>query len=132
MYERTTYCVHDQPRRPACFRIGATAARLDALLDRYAATRWAFLTAGNPASQSLDASENARRQSELLEQLTKNGYGCLPGEGRGGDPASQPEESVLALDVPERIAKGFARDFGQLAIVVGRRGRPARLVACVP
>jgi hypothetical protein len=129
-YEQTTYCVEQSGRRPIRFRAGSTNARLDALLAQHGAQRWAFLTAWNPASEQLARTENDRRQTALIEVLIAAGYRCLPGEGRGRNPAWPAEESVLALDIPSRAARRVGRQFGQLAIVVGHRGFKARLVAC--
>jgi hypothetical protein len=128
-YEGTTYCVEDGARR-VCFRIGSTSKALEALLERQGANRWAFLTAWNPASRRLSRAENDRRQTKLVDELMAAGYRCLRGEGRGTDPSWPPEESVLALDIPKRVARRFGRKFGQLAIVTGHRGFPSRLVAC--
>ena len=128
-YEKTMYCVEDRAR-PVCCRLGSRNARLDALLEKYRSDRWAFLTAWNPGSQPLPRAENDRRQTELIEALAAAGYRCLRGEGRGSDPSWPPEESVLALDIPKRIARRFGRQFGQLAIVAGHRGFASRLVAC--
>jgi hypothetical protein len=129
-YETATYCVTDAPARPVCFRVGSRSARLDALLASYGSDRWAFLTAWNPASVPLSRAENDRRQNELIAALTAAGHRCLPGEGRSPDGSWPPEESVLALDIPERDARGAGREYGQLAILTGHRGFQARLVAC--
>jgi Protein of unknown function (DUF3293) len=129
-YEKTNYCIEATPRRPICFRAGSTNARLDALLQHQGAQRWAFLTAWNPASEQLSRTENNRRQTALIEGLTAAGYRCLPGESCGKNPAGPAEESVLALDIPSRVARRFGRRFGQLAIVVGDRGSRPRLIAC--
>lgn len=129
-YEKTTYCVHAGAKRPICFRVGGRSVRLDALLERYGAARWAFITAWNPQSRQLPANENVARQNALLERLIAAGIRCLPGEGRGEDPTWPPEESILAFDIQPYVARALGRDFGQFAIVIGRRGRPARLVAC--
>jgi hypothetical protein len=130
-YENTDYYVFDGDAKPIRFRAGSTKPRLDALLDRYGATRWAFLTAWNPGSTPLPDAENTKRQDDLLAQLLAAGYRCLPGEGRGEDSSWPPEESILALDIPENAARNMGARFGQLAIVTGRRGTPARLVACL-
>lgn len=83
------------------------------------------------ASTQLRDEENRRRQDEMLEALVAKGYRCLVGEGCGADASWPPEESILALDIPEHLARDLGRRFGQLAIVVGRRGRAARLVPCL-
>ena len=88
------------------------------------------MTAWNPASTPLPRRENDRRQGELISQLTATGCRCLRGEGRNADASWPPEESVFALDITSRDARRIGHQYGQLAIVVGERGRPPRLVAC--
>jgi hypothetical protein len=129
-YERADYVVFDG-NREVRFRIGGNSTRMGALLHRHGAQRWAFLTAWNPGSQPLPGSENDARQNALLERLISGGFQCLRGEGRGADPSWPPEESVLALDIPEHAARAIGRAFHQLAVVVGRRGTPARLLSCL-
>lgn len=129
-YRRTTYCVFDESRE-VCFRVGGASGRLAQLMRKHAATRWALLTAWNPASTPLPARENDARQNALLERLLSSGYRCLRGDGRGDDPSWPAEESVMALDIPERAAVRIGREFGQLAIVAGRTGAPSRLVPCL-
>jgi hypothetical protein len=128
-YEKTTYCVNEADRRPICFRAGNTSEKLDTLLTRYGATRWALLSAWNPGSQPPSRAENDRRQLEMLDALTTAGYRCLCGEGRG-DNSGWCEEHVLVLDIAKRDARRLGRRFGQLAIIVGHRGSAARLVSC--
>jgi hypothetical protein len=128
-YEQTDYVVFDDDREVS-FRAGSRSSRLAALLGRHDAARWAFLTAWNPGSQPSSRAENDERQDALLDRLVSEGYRCLRAEGRSADGSWPPEESVLALDIPERVARALGRAFGQLAIVVGARRRPATLTAC--
>jgi hypothetical protein len=130
-YKNTEYFVFEEEGKSIRFRVGSTKPRLDMLLDRYGARRWALITAWNPASQQLPPQENQRRQDELLARLFAAGYRCLKGEGRGIDTSWPPEESVFALDIPEAAAKKLGGAFGQLAIVAGHRRGKARLVACL-
>ncbi|HET7694107.1 MAG TPA: DUF3293 domain-containing protein [Vicinamibacterales bacterium] len=130
-YENTDYFVFEPEGQPIRFRVGGRKPRLDALLARYGATRWAFMTAWNPASRELAAATNDSRQDEMLTELTARGYRCLRGEGRGADPSWPAEESVLVLDIPPAMARTIGRRFGQLAIVTGRRGASSKLVACL-
>ncbi len=129
-YRRTTYCAFTTPRRPVCFHAGSRSARLDALLDREGADRWAFITAWNPGSQVRPQRENDRRQAELMARL--KAYRTIIGEGRGRDGAWPPEPSVLVLGITASKAMQLGMRFGQLAILVGRRGQSARLVFCSP
>jgi hypothetical protein len=130
-YEKTRFCVEDGARR-LCFMAGSRSARLDALLRRHNAVTWAFLTAWNPASVELSRAENDARQDDLLRRLESAGCKWLPGEGIGNNPAWKPEASLLVLGISRGKAVALGRDCGQLAVVVGRRGEPARLVPCAP
>jgi hypothetical protein len=78
----------------------------------------------------LTREENDRRQAELRQVLARHGYQILPGRGIGDDPSWEPEESVLVLGMPRKAAVRIGRQFGQLAIVAGHRGFPARLIPC--
>ncbi len=93
---------------------------------------WAFLTGFNPLSQLCSAEDNARRQRLLEERLRQLGIAFLHGEGVADDGRWPVEASVLAYGIGEETARDLGRLFEQVAIVVGRRGGPARLVACDP
>src|SRR3954454_15029329 len=128
-YQRTRFCVDEGSRR-ICFMAGSKSAKWDAVLRRHQATRWAFVTAWNPASVALSESENEARQQELTTILDREEYKWLVGEGIGEDPAWTPEKSLFVLDISRGKAVALGRQFGQLAVVVGRRGEPALLVSC--
>lgn len=130
-YERTTFVVIENGREIG-FRVGSPAPSLAALMKRHGATRSAFMTAWNPASVSLTPRENDKRQRSLRGKIEAAGYRWLPGEGRGDDVSWAPEDSLLVLGISEGKAVSLGRQFGQLAIVVARVGKPARLVSCVP
>lgn len=127
-YRNTHFVVLDAGRE-ITIRAGYRNPALDELLARVGATRWAFLTAHNPESKRLNASDNARRQQQLHGQLVAAGYHTLPGEGR--DPAGEwpSEASVLVIGIGTREARAFGRRFGQLAILAGQARFAARLVA---
>jgi hypothetical protein len=129
-YERTRFCVQDGPKR-ICFMAGSPNRRLDALLARHGATRWAFITAWNPGSRPLSNAENARRHAELRAAVHYAGLEALDGEGVGEDPSLPPwpsEQSLLILNISRGKAISLGRRFDQLAIVVGRRGQASTLV----
>jgi hypothetical protein len=129
-YERTTYCFQPANGARICFKIGSVDKRRDAVLDRRGQSRWAFITAWNPGSKRLPATENSRRHTELAAELNAAGYQWLPGEGSGDNRAWPPEESVFVMGISSREARRLGRKFGQLAIVVGHKSLPARLVRC--
>jgi hypothetical protein len=127
-YERTRFCVQDGPTR-ICFMAGSQNRRLDALLTRHGATRWAFITAWNPGSRPLSKSENGRRHAELRAAVHDAGLEALDGEGVGEDASWPSEQSLLILNISRGKAISLGRRFDQLAIVVGRRGEASTLVA---
>lgn len=126
-YQSTSFCV-GTGARPVCFRAGSRSSRLDALLARQGATRWAFITAWNPGSVPLSSVENARRHAELCAAVGAMGLATLEGEGIGRDPSWPPERSLLILGISRVRAVALGRHFGQLAIVAGRHGEPSRLL----
>lgn len=119
-YRATTYAAG-----AFVLHIGDRCTALDAILPS-ACPEWAFVTAFNPGSVQREEAANQRDQTALETTLTAAGYDYLPGHGTGTDwPA---EASVLILGITESDACRYARPYGQLAIVCGRRGEPARLV----
>ena len=124
-YEKTRFCVDDGPRR-ICFMAGSQNRKLEALLARHNARSWAFITAWNPRSDERSREQNDAQQAELRQAVSA--YEVLPGEGVGQDPSWTPEESLLILNISRRKAQTLGRRFGQLAIVVGRRGEKSELL----
>jgi hypothetical protein len=129
-YELTRFCVLDAPRRRFCFTVGSTNRDLERLLERHGVDRWAFIAAWNPKSTELPREENDRRQTQLRSRLAN--YIVIPGEGVGRDVNRAPAPSLLVLGIRRKDAIRMGRDFGQLAIVVGHKGFPARLLPCSP
>jgi hypothetical protein len=128
-YRRTTYVAHTS-HGDIRINPGRPSLELDGLLSERRVREWAYVTAYNPASRQLAEEENVRRQQELLDAVRDRGLAFLEGEGVGEDPRWPPERSILILGIESEEARALGRRFGQLAIVVGRTGEPARLVAC--
>jgi len=127
-YEATDYRVGDL----FTIRCGALSAPLDALLTDHGHEHWAYITACNPGSLHLDAAENRRRMADLARRITCLGLPTLEGEGVGEGNDWPPEPSLLILGIGQTAAVELGREFGQVAIVIGRRGEPARLCFCPP
>jgi hypothetical protein len=108
-------------------RCGANSDELDGLLTQQGVDEWAFITACNPRSELLPAAENEARMAKLRAALRDRKYRWLKGRGedRAGDWPDEP--SLLVLGIPEPDAVALAAQFNQHAILVGRRGDPARL-----
>lgn len=129
-YESTTYWVGAEPR-PIGIRIGERAPALERLLARRGLTHWAFVTACNPGSQLRAPWFNTGRHLALLQVLRRGGYGWLIALAQG-DAGDWPSETgVLVPGMDAASARNLGRRFGQNAVVVGRRGQPARLLWCV-
>ena len=127
-YEATDYWVGD------CFmiRCGERSPPLEALLAESGHDTWAFITAWNPGSIALDTAENRRRMTDLCGRIALLGLPMLEGEGVGTGGDWPPEPSLLVLGIGASEAVELGRAFGQVAIVVGRLGAPARLCFCSP
>ncbi len=127
-YEATDYRVGDR----FTIRCGERSPPLEALLAESGHDTWAYITAWNPGSMALDTAENRRRMSDLSDRIALLGFPMLEGEGVGTGGDWPPEPSLLVLGIAASEALALGREFGQVAIVVGRLGAPARLCFCSP
>jgi hypothetical protein len=108
--------------------IGQRHPELDRLLMEKGCAEWAFLSACNPDSLPLQRGENTRRTLLLQEQVQPWPYWA--GQGIPMEPGWEPEDSFLIGGILLEEALAIARAFGQLALVVGTKGREASLVWC--
>ncbi|OLY90688.1 Protein of unknown function [Cnuella takakiae] len=122
-YLHTTYQVY---RPSIAIKIGNTHPQLDALLATHDAVNWAFLTAYNPYSQVLPATENEQRNKALEALLAP--YPYYAGAGMGEDPSWTPEASFRVLGIDCATAHQLGKQFGQNAIVAGIKGERAELI----
>jgi hypothetical protein len=74
-----------------------------------------IITAWNPGSRPVTATENAQRQGALEAALAAEGLRWLPAVGRSPDGTWQ-EESMAIRDLPRADAVALGRRFGQRAI----------------
>ncbi|HLJ12219.1 MAG TPA: DUF3293 domain-containing protein [Planctomycetaceae bacterium] len=127
IYEATDYWVDDAPGGPFRICCGEQSPELDRALSEAGAHDWVYITACNPLSQALSDQENASRMLDLEARL--RAMSCVVFHGRGvgriGNWPAEPSLLVMGLSVDEGLNLG--REFGQAAIVAGRRGEPARL-----
>ena len=121
-YRRTAY-----EAGGAVARVGARSAALDALLRRRGARRGGFVTAWNPYSHHMPRGWNERMQARLRQAAGRLAP-LAEGWGRGRGWA---EHTLLLPGDPRRLAV-LARRFRQNAILLVRRGGPARLLWCGP
>lgn len=128
-YERTRYLVlNDLGIARADVGIGETSADIDAILDDFGAASGVFITGWNPRSELLDQDSNDEANGRLEDDLSEAGSVILPHIGVGYDPEWEPEHGFFALDLSEAEAVQLATTYGQNAVVIVERGRPARLV----
>ena len=127
-YRNTRYCVQ-LPSGEIVLRVGKHLPAVDALLHAHGLRTWVFITADNPGSIR-DEPGNPVRRALLRDQVQELGLPWFIGRGVGNEPGWPAEESllILGLDAEEAIALG--RQFGQLALLAGELGGPARLVCC--
>lgn len=128
-YARTVYRVFLTGGSVMDLRVGRRCLQLDRMLASGARRHWAFVTASNPGSRPLPAWRNAQRTRRLAATLRRR-YAVLPGLGIPEDSGWQPEVSLLVLGLAPGAALRIARQFGQNAIVAGRRGGPSELLWC--
>ena len=73
-YRATLYRVFIPGGSPIDLRVDAASAALDALLARHGVQAWAFITAWNPGSKPVAATENAARHAQLLNATETGGW----------------------------------------------------------
>ena len=128
-YEQTQFYVRECAPE-LCIRIGSHHEQLDEMLLENNCDTWSYITASNPASELLSGAQNAGRNRELVELLRSQDLVFYRGEGIGSDPTWPAEASFLILGISREAAMQLGRQFGQNAIVCGKRDGPAELVDC--
>lgn len=116
---------------PFNLKIGEVSPELDILLKKYNATTWASFTAYNPGGIECSVEENQRRQEMLRAEIMDAEYPIFfTGENFPQSHETPLEPSLLILGIPEEQAIFLAKKYGQLAIVIGTLGTPAKLCYC--
>jgi hypothetical protein len=110
----------------ASIRIGRRSADMDAVLCRLHARSACLLGADNPGSRRMPAGWNVRARARLHASLRRVPTRAAIGAWRGWS------EAHLLAALPLARGRVLARRFRQNAIVVLRRGAPARLVDLRP
>ena len=128
-YQTTVFCA-SVDGRPIRIKLGEADPWLDRALGDRGVTDWAYITAWNPASRVLPRSENDLRQRSVKDELARRGFATADGQGEPAAATWEPEESVLVFGIDKLEAVALGVKYGQMAIVVGRRHGPARLVPC--
>ena len=117
------------PEGEIVLRIGEPSNAMIQLLRAASAKGAAFITAENPFSEQLSASENQVRQKSLREDLELLGATIVDGAGQGEDPAWPAETSYTAIGITHGDACQLGIKYQQNAIVwVGANGVPELLL----
>lgn len=124
-YLATSYTAKVTPDTLLNIKIGKSHPTLDKLLTQYATDTWAYLTAWNPLSELCNLSSNQQRNKELEKHLIEKPY--FKGKGIAQE-ENWEEESFLILDIEQQEAIQLGKKFQQNAILVGEKGKKARLI----
>jgi len=108
---------------PLPLRVGEPAGDVEAY---WPATRYAFITAWNPASQPRSDSPNETAEALLVGQLDEAGVQRQPAWARD-DVQDWHEPGWLVADLPWDALDRLAMEFGQAAVLAWERGEPVRL-----
>jgi hypothetical protein len=116
-YRQTCYAVEG-----IAVRIGRRCAAMDGLLDRWGAREAVFITAHNPFSRLRPPGWNRRMQQRLAQAVRRRLVVPAVGSWRRWS-----EDHLLVVG-DDRLPRRLMRRFHQNAIVIVRRGQPARLL----
>jgi hypothetical protein len=125
-YLRTTF-VAETPNGKIEIRPGSSSVALDSILRKNRVAEWAYVTAYNPGSRLMSDEINKRAHEELRRVVSERRLICFDEHGVGPGGVWPPEASLLVLGLSMDQARALGRQFGQLAIVVGRARELARL-----
>lgn len=126
-YTRAIYRADLEPE-PVYLRVGEPSPALDRWLAAQGARRFAFVSAANPGSRPLSEAENKRRHLALVECVQKSGLKCVAGESYEAASGGWREASLLVCGIERQAAIALARDFGQVALLLGEAGAAVELV----
>lgn len=104
-------------------RVGEPARDLEAY---WPATRYAFITAWNPASEPASDSANEAADALLVTQLEATGAARLRAWAQDGGRGWH-EPGWLVADLDDHVLDLLAREFGQAGVLAWTRGAPVRL-----
>ena len=126
-YRQTCYRVY-LPNAVADIRIGSVNSDLDRWLSGLGAMTWALVSAYNPRSIAFRPEENLLRHADLLHRAQERGRPIANADAIARSEDWPLERGVLIAGIAHRHALHLAGEFDQYAIVVGRRGSPAKLL----
>lgn len=102
--------------------------QLDKILEKHHGTTWALITAYNPYSQCLSASENEQRQQKLIELVKAEKLTFLNGVGKDKNDLWTPEPSIFIVGIKLEKAIAMGKRFEQNAIIFGESDKKSQLL----
>lgn len=103
--------------------VGEPAGDLEAY---WPASRYAFITAWNPASEPASDAANEAADARLVTQLDAAGAARQPAWAQDGQRGWR-EPGWLLADIDDHVVDVLAREFGQAGVLTWNRGEPVRL-----
>ncbi len=125
-YKETDYCVSGL--LPFVLKIGKESKELRDLYDKYGYQTAAFLTAFNPYSEPVTATQNEDAHKHLAEDLFKKPVMVLEGVGQDSKKEWPPEKSVLVLGLTMGDGRNIGNKFKQNAFVWAEADAVPRLI----
>lgn len=104
-------------------RVGMAASGLE---SAWPASRYAFITAWNPASAPQPEPANQAADVQLRAHLDRLGVARIPASAQAAD-GGWHEPGWLLADLPTAELDALARRFGQAGTLCWTRGEPVRL-----
>lgn len=125
-YIATDYQVYPTSDKTLHIRINQINSELNQYLEEH--QPWAYITAWNPQSKPLSATENTQRNQALEKELQAKGLTYYTGKGVPDTGDWVPEESFLILGLSKKEAIKMGQVYEQKAIVWGKRAAIAELI----
>ncbi len=126
-YTQAIYRADLEPE-PVYLRVGEATPALDRWLAARGARCFAFVSAANPGSVPLSDRENLLRSERLVARLSEDCRVFERGESYEAASGGWREASLLICGIERQAAIALARDFGQVALLVGEAGAAVELV----
>jgi hypothetical protein len=128
----TRYTIDIHGEKSITLSIGVPDPELDKLLSHYQANSYAYLTAYNPQSTTLNTDENLQRHQRLCREIDQRGFRYLTGKAIPDTGEWEPELCVFAFDMPRSTVLELCQEYAQDGAVVGEHGVGPKLMFTNP
>jgi hypothetical protein len=109
-------------------RLGIHDGRVDAMLQRFGAHSYTFLTSDNPGSLTQSPDVNRQRRATLAADLQAHGLRSLPGFAWPDHGRWATEQCRCVFDLDQELTQRFCTTYRQDVVVVGACGVAPRLL----